>query len=131
MQHSGYKRAGYPVDTVMRVLHEEGKWTSPFMAKTRPKEELYDLNADPNEMENLAEDPAHEEILSQLRGEVDQWINETGDLGAVDESLTVDLEKVMAEKWKTYEKKQKSRGLDPKGSDRVYLEWWEKELGLK
>ncbi|MDF1858937.1 MAG: sulfatase [Verrucomicrobiales bacterium] len=131
MQHSGYKRAGYPVDTVMRVLHGEGKWTSPFMAKTRPKEELYDLNADPNEMENLAEDPAHEEILSQLRGEMDQWVNETGDLGAVDESLSVDLEKVMAEKWKTYEKKQKSRGLDPKGSDRVYLEWWEKELGVK
>jgi uncharacterized sulfatase len=131
MQHSGYKRAGYPVDTVMRVLHEEGKWTSPFMAKTRPKEELYDLTADPNEMENLADDPAHEEILSRLRGELDQWIDETGDLGAVDESLTVDLEKVMAEKWKTYEKKQKSRGLDPKGSDRVYLEWWEKELGLK
>ena len=98
MQHSGYKRAGYPVDTVMRVLHDEGTWTSPFMAATKPEEELYDLKADPWEMKNLADDPSHAAKLAELRGEVDTWIEESNDLGAVDESLTVDLGKVMEEK---------------------------------
>jgi uncharacterized sulfatase len=131
MQHSGYKRSQYPVDTLMRVLHAEGKWESPFMAETRPQEELYDLQADPNEMNNLAADPAHADKLAELRRAVDVWIRASGDLGAVDESLTVDLEKVMAEKWKSYEKKMKSRGLSAEVSDRDYLKWWEKELGVK
>lgn len=129
MQHSGYKRAGYPVDTVMRVLHDEGTWTSPFMAATKPEEELYDLNADPWEMNNLADDPAHAEKLAELRGEVDTWIEESNDLGAVDESLTVDLDKVMEEKWNSYDKKMKSRGLSGETSDREFLEWWEKDRG--
>ena len=131
MQHSGYKRAGYPVDTVMRVLHDEGKWTSPFMAVSKPEEELYDLKADPWEMNNLAADPAHAGKLAELRGEVTGWIEESNDLGAVDESLTVDLDKVMEEKWNSYEKKMKSRGLSGETSDRDYLNWWEKELGVK
>ncbi len=131
MQHSGYKRAGYPVDTLMRVLHDEGKWTSPFMAKTRPKEELYDLKADPNEMNNLAADPKFAEKLAELRGDVDQWIVDTNDLGAVDESLTVDLDAVMKEKWATYDRTMKKRGLSGDVSDREFLDWWIKELGVE
>ncbi len=130
MQHSGYKKTQYPVETVMKVLHAEGKWDSPFMAKTRPEEELYDLKVDPNEMNNLAGDPKFADKLAELRGDVNSWIKETNDLGAVDESLTVDLDKVMAEKWKSYEKKMKSRGLEADVSDRDYLDWWEKELGV-
>ena len=131
MQHSGYKRSVYPVDTLMRVLHAEGKWTSPFMAETKPVEELYNLKADPWEMNNLADDPKYAAKLTELRGAVDQWIEDSGDLGAVDESLTVDLDKVMEEKWKSYDKKMKSRGLSGETSDRDYLDWWEKELGVK
>ncbi|MDF1739648.1 MAG: sulfatase-like hydrolase/transferase [Verrucomicrobiales bacterium] len=131
MQHSGYKRSVYPVDTLMRVLHEEGKWTSPFMAETRPEEELYDLKADPNEMNNLAADPEYAETLAGFRGDLDEWMVETKDLGAVDESLTVDLEKVMAEKWATYDRTMRKRGLSAEVSDREYLDWWIKELGVE
>ncbi len=131
MQHSGYKRAGYPVDTLMRVLHEEGTWTSPFMAETKPEEELYDLSADPHEMNNLATDPAFAESLGKLSTALDNWIEETGDLGAVDESLTVDLDAVMDEKWDSYEKRMRSRGLTGETTDREYLEWWKKELGVE
>ncbi len=131
MQHSGYKRGSYPVDTLMRVLHDEGTWTSPFMAKTRPEEELYDLLTDPHELTNLANDPAHAETLKELRGAVDRWIEETGDQGAIDEGLTVNLEAVMAEKRKSYENRLKKNGLDPEVSDREFLAWWKKELGVE
>ncbi|MEM1443592.1 MAG: sulfatase [Verrucomicrobiota bacterium] len=131
MQHSGYKRAGYPVDTVMRVLHARGEWTSPFMAETRPEEELYDLRSDPDEMNNLADDPAYAETLTKMREALDHWIEETGDTGAIDESLTVDLEAVKAEKWASFEKRMKSRGLSGETSDEEYLSWWEKELGVE
>ena len=131
MQHSGYKRSQYPVDTLMRVLHAEGKWTSPFMATSRPVEELYDLRADPHEMNNLAADPGYAEKLIELRKSVETWIEESHDLGAVDESLTVDLDKVMEEKWQSYDRKMNSRGLSADISDRDYLDWWERELGVK
>lgn len=131
MQHSGYKRGSYPVDTLMRVLHAKGEWDSPFMAETKPKEELYDLNADPWEMNNLADDPEHAETLADLGKALDEWIDRTNDQGAVDESLTVDLKRVMEEKWDAYDRRMKKRGLSGDISDEEYLDWWEKELGLE
>lgn len=130
LQHSGYKKLSYPVETVMKVLHAEGKWTSPLMANTRPAEELYDLKVDPHEMNNLAGSPAHATKLLELREAVDQWIEETGDLGAIDESKTVNMDKLMKEKRKWYERVMRQRGLDPNLSNREYLDWWEKELGV-
>ena len=131
MQLSSYKKLAYPVDTVMRVMHEAGQWDSPFMAKTRPEEELYDLDADPWEMSNLVEDPAHAETLLALRQKVDQWIIDTGDKGAIDESESVDIEALLLEKRKNYyEKTMKKRGLDPDLSIHDYLKWWEQELGV-
>jgi N-sulfoglucosamine sulfohydrolase len=45
----------------------------------RPKEELYDLTADPNELKNLAADPAHAEALDDLRGKLAAWRKQTAD----------------------------------------------------
>ncbi|MEM7697313.1 MAG: sulfatase, partial [Verrucomicrobiota bacterium] len=131
MQHSGYKRAGYPVDTVMRVLHAEGSWTSAFMADTKPEEELYDLEADPHEMNNLAADPEYAATLREMRAALSDWLQQTDDRGAVDENLTVDLEAVMTEKWGAFERRMKSRGLTAETSDQQYLDWWEQELGVE
>jgi N-sulfoglucosamine sulfohydrolase len=49
----------------------------------RPAEELYDLNADPNELKNLAGDARHQARLSTLRAEVEAWMKEQGDLGRI------------------------------------------------
>ena len=54
-----------------------------FMAKTKPAEELYDTEADPHEVVNLAGDPAHAGRLVRMRTALDRWIESTGDLGAV------------------------------------------------
>ncbi|HEX3518682.1 MAG TPA: sulfatase [Solirubrobacteraceae bacterium] len=43
------------------------------------KEQLYDLLFDPNEANNLADDPAYAELLGQLRGRLEQWMRDTDD----------------------------------------------------
>ena len=45
----------------------------------RPREELYDLSADPDEVKNLAGDPAHAEVLAGLRKRLKEWQQATGD----------------------------------------------------
>lgn len=128
LQHSSYKKLMYPVETVMKVMHAEGKYDSLLMAETRPAEELYDLKTDPWEMNNIANDPIHADQLAALRKAVDEWIVETNDQGAIDESLTVDMKALRAGKWKWYSKTMRQRGLEPNSSDREYLDWWAKEL---
>lgn len=131
MQHSGYKKLQYPVETLMRSLSDKGQWNSLILSKTRPAEELYDLESDPYELQNLAEDPFQQDRLRQFREQLDQWIIETGDLGEVDESLTVDMQALKKEKWEYYSKGMKKRGLDPNISDSTYLEWWRENLGIE
>lgn len=130
LQHSGYKKLQYPVLTLMRVLHARGEWTSSFMAETRPPEELYDLEADPHELRNLAGDAKYREQLVVLREAMDRWIVDTGDHGSKDESATVDMDALMKEKQRYFENGMKRRGLDPNLTDVEYLSWWERQLGV-
>lgn len=46
----------------------------------RPAEELFDLEEDPDETQNLAGDAAHADILKELRDRVERWQLETRDL---------------------------------------------------
>lgn len=50
-----------------------------FFEPSRPLLELYDLDKDPNEFNNLAGDPAHLPILEDLKGRLSQWMHETYD----------------------------------------------------
>lgn len=49
----------------------------------RPAEELYDLQADPYELHNLAAEPKHASRLAQLRADVTAWMRQQGDRGTV------------------------------------------------
>jgi hypothetical protein len=74
----------------LRELHDAGKLTGLpeqlLFAPERAPEELYDLDADPFEVKNLAADPSHEAVLKEMRGRLDRWMEETGDQGRVPES---------------------------------------------
>lgn len=75
-----------------RRLHAERKLDpiqDAFFAPTKPAEELYDTEADPDEVHNLAADPAHRETLLTMRAALDRWIAETNDLGAIPEEELV------------------------------------------
>ena len=60
-----------------------------FMAPKRPAEELYDTDADPWEIDNVAGDPANREVLERHRAALDEWQRDVGDLGMVNEPAMV------------------------------------------
>ncbi len=51
-----------------------------YYGEARPREELYDVQRDPWEYENLAGDAEYADLLSDLAGRMDRWMEETGDL---------------------------------------------------
>jgi len=53
---------------------------------TKSVEELYDTQTDPHEIRNLAESPAHRDILNRLRHELRAWMLETRDTGLLPEA---------------------------------------------
>ncbi len=78
---------------VMRRLRAAGRLSGAaalFMADRKPPEELYDCDADPANVHNLAADPAHADTLARLRGELDAHLLAIGDLGAVSERELID-----------------------------------------
>jgi len=59
-----------PAVHVMRKLYKEGKLNDnqkPFFEPTKPKEELYNLKEDPDELHNLATNAEYKDILEKLR----------------------------------------------------------------
>lgn len=56
-----------------------------YAAPTRALEELYDTQADPNQLRNLAHAPEHETTLARMRAELRRWQMETRDTGFITE----------------------------------------------
>ena len=81
-----------PTMKVWRRLNYEGKLSPPqklFFQLSKPAEELYDTEADPHEINNLAGKPGYESVLKEMRAALDQWISETRDMGAISEEEMV------------------------------------------
>ncbi len=51
----------------------------------KPREELYDLQADPHELDNLALSPNHTTVLNGMRARLNAWVMETRDVGFLNE----------------------------------------------
>ncbi|ANE48912.1 hypothetical protein SY83_13335 [Paenibacillus swuensis] len=84
----------HPVLQELQRLEDTGALTPPMkllLQPCRPTEELYDCEADPHEINNLAGEQAHAVQLSRLREAMDGWRSRYGDLGDMDEELMVRL----------------------------------------
>lgn len=53
---------------------------------TRPAEELYHTRSDPYEMKNLISDPQLQALRARLAGELDRWLAEQQDPGAIQDT---------------------------------------------
>lgn len=60
-----------------------------FWQDHKPLEELYDIESDPEEIHNLADDPAFNHVKEELREKLFGWMIETADLGLFDETEIV------------------------------------------
>lgn len=82
-------RDNRPEVTELKRAYKEGKLTDyqrEHWFGTRPKEELYDLAADPHQIDNLAENPKFAHELQRHRQILESWIKETDDQGQYTES---------------------------------------------
>ncbi|MBN1910249.1 MAG: sulfatase-like hydrolase/transferase [Pirellulales bacterium] len=77
-----------PTKKEMRRLYAEGArgepWTL-FFRPTKPREELFDVANDPDEIHDLAGKPEYQDTLKRLREVHLRWANETRDLGLIPE----------------------------------------------
>ena len=101
-QRNQYKD-GKKISRHMLELYETGKLNelqSRFYQPTRPPEELYDLENDPFEINNLATDPNYQEKLKEMRNALYSWMKETNDPGLIPEPILEDLGKKYGNKFK-------------------------------
>ncbi len=130
MQFNAYKKLQYPLWTLIRILSEKGELSKAqkhFLQQTRPAEELYDLQVDPHEVNNIADDKRYDDVRNNLNAKLDGWIETTGDMGETPESdeVTAYWDENMTEK---YRESMENRGLSHDISDADYLSWWERKL---
>jgi len=100
-QRNQYKD-GKLISKHTRELNESGSLNevqARFYLPTRPPEELYDLEKDPFEINNLAGDPEYSEVLSDLRDHLYDWMDETNDPVLIPEPMLEELGKKHGNKY--------------------------------
>jgi len=128
-QFNAYKKANYPVLTLMEVMYQQGKLDESqrqFMASSRPAEELYEIASDPHETHNLASLPAYQDTLLHYRNIMDHWLDEA-DRGVYPEpeSEISFAEELMKDNFK---KEMEKKGLKATVGDLEFLAYWETNI---
>jgi uncharacterized sulfatase len=81
---------GVPITAELRAARRSGtlpagaRW---FSRTRRPAEELFDVDADPDELVDLAADPSRAEDLERLRDALVSWMRDTKDTGILPEPI--------------------------------------------
>ena len=89
-QYNEYIENSYPTQGVMKELHAAGKLKGAellFMQARKPEWELYDVEADPHEIHNLAGSANHQRTFRELRTRLERWIEDSNDHGRFREKL--------------------------------------------
>ena len=131
MQLSSYKKIQYPVYTLLKVLHAEGKLTPEqeyFMQDKKPVYELYDVEKDPHQLYNLAE--SKPEIVKEMNQKLEQWKKETNDVFYDPDEAAGQLEAVYASKAEWLKGWYKKNGFEKEPTDLELLDYWMKKYEL-
>ncbi len=108
-QHIAYMEIGGTMQA-WRALNASGKANDVqrlFFADKKPAEELYDCEADPFEIRNLAADPAHAEKLAELRTEMDRWLKSTNDFSGRMSAEEMVANRIIRPRDEKYEERKK------------------------
>jgi len=76
-----------PTTQVWKSLYDAGR-LNPVQSRfwePKPVEELYDLRTDPDEIQDLAEQPEYREVVERMRGVLRDWQREIRDVGMLPE----------------------------------------------
>jgi arylsulfatase A-like enzyme len=75
---------------VIKEMYENGQLNeaqAKYWESRKPVEELYDINADPHQINNLADNPEYAEVMASMRIILDNWIEESDDKGQYPEHV--------------------------------------------
>ena len=87
-QFNKYKENSYPVLALLNVMNMKGELSPEqalFMAPSKPEFELFDLENDPYEINNLADDPQYSRVKAELLENLNLWRDHINDMGVTDE----------------------------------------------
>lgn len=100
-QRNQYKD-GKEISKHMLELYNSGKLNElqlRYYQPTRPPQELYDLENDPYEINNLANNPKYKSELKKMRSVLYSWMAEIKDPGLIPEPILEDLGKKYGNKY--------------------------------
>lgn len=86
----------------LRRLHDAGELVAEaeyYFSPSKPVEELYDLESDPHEINNLAGDPKYAEVVERMRAAQSDWVRRTGDLGLIPEPIIAERVKQLGSEY--------------------------------
>ncbi len=87
LQHNRYKD-GKEITQTLREMHQKGSLPARLdrmYFDPRPKEELYNLEEDPHEMNNLADNSDYKDVRNRLKNELYSRMKEYRDMGLIPE----------------------------------------------
>jgi N-sulfoglucosamine sulfohydrolase len=127
-QSNLYKMHNYPILSLLHVLHARGELDATqelFMVNEKPREELYDLAADPHELNNLATSREYYRLKQELAETLDNWMLSMGDQGRVPEDPSVsDQWYDQAVRPRNIQKATSRDGINVDSAPEEYLQYW-------
>ncbi len=101
LQHVAYGEQNETLKEMRRLLAqgELAESSAQWFRSPRSAEELYDLETDPWETENLASSEQHQEVLRELRNECTRWQLEVRDAHLVPECMLTAEEARAGSRW--------------------------------
>ena len=71
-----YHNADEPEELAAHVMIKDGHWK--YVRNRFDIDELYDLKTDPNEMQNVADRPGHQNRIARMRQQIAEMVRRTG-----------------------------------------------------